>query len=42
MAFNDLVAQKIKDFEQQGIPQVFERDLDLATRRSQSATTSYM
>ena len=29
MAFNDLVAQKIKDFEQQGIPQVFERDLDL-------------
>ena len=29
MAFNDLVAQKIKDFEQQGVPQVFERDLDL-------------
>ena len=29
MAFNDLVAQKIKDFEQQGIPQVFERDLEL-------------
>ena len=29
MAFNDLIAQKIKDFEQQGVPQVFERDLDL-------------
>ena len=29
MAFNELVAQKIKDFEQQGVPQVFERDLDL-------------
>lgn len=29
MAFNDLVARKIKDFEQQGVPQVFERDLDL-------------
>ena len=29
MAYNDLVAQKIKDFEQQGVPQVFERDLDL-------------
>lgn len=29
MAFNELVAQKIKDFEQQGIPHVFERDLDL-------------
>ena len=29
MAFNDLIAQKIKDFEQQGVPQVFKRDLDL-------------
>lgn len=29
MAFNELVAQKIKDLEQQGVPQVFERDLDL-------------
>ena len=29
MAFNDLIAQKIKDFEQQGVPQVFERDIDL-------------
>ena len=29
MAFNDLVARKIKDFEQQGVPRVFERDLDL-------------
>ena len=29
MAFNDLIARKIKDFEQQGVPQVFERDLDL-------------
>ena len=26
MAFNDLIAQKIKDFEQQGVPQVFESE----------------
>lgn len=40
MAFNDLIAQKIKDFEQQGFHRSLSETLIWETHRSQSATTS--
>lgn len=34
MPFNALIEEKLKDFEQQGIPEVFERDLSLGSVQS--------